>query len=181
MSSTRTTGRPDVGTDPTQGTVQVDVWEDVHRYAAPDAPFPLIRITVEHLPRHDRAPAPRWLAWIGGPLPDDLLALWHLDGGRFTIEHGFRFAKQALGWTTVRPQATEATDRWTWLLVLGYWELWLARAVVADHRLPGERPAPPGDPTTDQADDPATPSPDGGRNAQLSSPAPAPRFTISPP
>jgi hypothetical protein len=135
--------RTQVGADPTHGAVQVDVWEQVHVYGAPDAPFTLIRITVEHLPRHARAPDPLWLAWIGGPLPDDLLALWHWYGGRFTIEHGFRFAKQALGWTTVRPTAPEAADRWTWLLVLGFWELWLARAVVADHRLPWERPATP--------------------------------------
>jgi hypothetical protein len=146
LTDPTTHGQPDrtqLGQDPTHGTVRVAVWEQVHVQSAAEAPFTLIRVTVEHLPRHARAPDPLWLAWIGGPLPDDLLALWRWYGGRFTIEHGFRFAKQALGWTTIRPRAAEAADRWTWLLVLGYWELWVARAVVADQRLPWERPAPP--------------------------------------
>src|SRR5947207_2190798 len=63
-------------------------------------------------------------------------------GLRFTVEHGFRFLKQALGWTTVRPRDTAAADRWTWLLVLALWQLWLARPLVADQRLPWERPLP---------------------------------------
>ena len=59
------------------------------------------------------------------------------------MEHGFRFLKQVLGWTTVRPAAPAAADRWTWLLALALWQLWLARALVADQRLPWERPLPP--------------------------------------
>jgi len=146
LTDPATQGAPDrtqVGTDPTHGAVRVDVWEDVHVHDAADAPVALIRVTVEHLPRRARAPEPRWLAWVGGPLPADLLDLWRWYRGRFTIEHGFGFLTQALGWTTARPRAPEAADRWTWLLALGLWELYLARAVVADHRLPWERPLPP--------------------------------------
>jgi hypothetical protein len=43
------------------------------------------------------------LTWIGGPLPADLSALWRWYLRRFTVEHAFRFFKQTLGWTTVRP------------------------------------------------------------------------------
>ena len=95
-----TQGDPDrtlARADPTHGAVQVDAWEDVHVYAAPEPPLTLVRVAVERLPRHARAPEPLWLAWIGGPLPDDLLALWRWYGGRFTIEHGFRFLKHDLG------------------------------------------------------------------------------------
>ena len=60
------------------------------------------------------------------------------------VEHGFRFAKRSLGWTTIRPRAPEAADRWTWLIAAVFWQLWLARALIADQRLPWERPAPPG-------------------------------------
>ena len=51
----------------------------------------------------DEATGPLWLAWLGGALPADLLDLWRWYGERFGAEHGFRFLKQGLGWTTVRP------------------------------------------------------------------------------
>jgi hypothetical protein len=129
--------------DPVHGAVRVDVWEQGHGQAAADAPFTLVRVQVERLPRHTKRPKPLWLAWIGGPLPDDLLDLWRWYTVRFTIEHGFRFLKHDLGWTAVRPTDPHAADRWSWLLALGLRLLWLARPLVADHRLPWERPLSP--------------------------------------
>ena len=129
--------------DPTHGRVQVAVWPDQHVQGAHDVPFTVARVQVARLPRRARAPQPLWLAWVGGPLPDDLLALWRWYTARFTAEHGFRFLKQDLGWTTVRPRRPQAADRWSWLLALGLWQLWLARELVADRRLPWERPPPP--------------------------------------
>lgn len=138
-----TPDRSATGQDPTHGTVRVEVWEQQHVQGAHDAPFTLVRVSVERLPRRDRAPKPLWLAWIGGPLPGDLLDLWRWYTVRFTAEHGFRFLKHDLGWTTVRPQHPHAADRWSWLLALAVWQLWLARPLVADRRLPWERPLPP--------------------------------------
>lgn len=129
--------------DAVHGQVQVDVWEQVHVQAAADAPFTLVRIQVERLPRHTKQPKPLWLAWVGGPLPEDLLDLWRWYTRRFVIEHGFRFLKHDLGWTAVRPADPHAADRWSWLLALGLWTLWFARPLVADQRLPWERPLPP--------------------------------------
>ena len=37
-----------------------------------------------------------------------------------------------------------AAERWTWLVVLAYTQLRLARPLVTDHRLPWERPRPAG-------------------------------------
>ncbi len=89
-------------------------------------------------------PHPLWLAWIGGPLPADLSALWHWYLRRFTVEHAFRFLKQTLGWTTVRPRDPEAADRWSWLMAAACWQLWLARPIVRDVRLPWEHARPDG-------------------------------------
>jgi DDE superfamily endonuclease len=100
---------------PLYGNVHVDTWSDLHVRGAPDAPFSVIRVQVERLPKMKQRPYPLWLAWIGGPLPADLSALWHWYLRRFTVEHAFRFFKQTLGWTTVRPRDPEAADRWTWL------------------------------------------------------------------
>ncbi len=128
---------------PRYGRVTVAVGAGLRAHGAADAPFTLVRIQLARLPRRAKPPAPLWLAWIGGALPGDLLDLWRWYGCRFTAEHGFRFLKQELGWTTVRPAQPAAADRWTWLLVLALWQLWLARPLVADQRLPWERPLPP--------------------------------------
>ena len=123
------------------GTVTVEAWTDLHVQDAPAAPFTVVCVQLEHLPQHGQ-PMPLWLAWIGGPLPDDLHQVWQWYLRRFTVEHAFRFAKQHLGWTTVRLRSPTAADRWTWLVAAVFWQLWLARPVVAEHRLPWERPRP---------------------------------------
>jgi DDE superfamily endonuclease len=126
---------------PVYGSVTVEAWTTLHVEDAPAAPFTVIRVQVEHLPRHGR-PTPLWLAWIGSELPEDLHQIWRWYLRRFTVEHAFRFAKQHLSWTTVRLRQPLAADRWTWLVAAVFWQLWLARPIVAEHRLPWERPRP---------------------------------------
>src|SRR5215204_3552866 len=143
LADPTTHGTPDASatlTDPQCGRVQIDAWRDLRAKGAADAPFTVVRVQVERLPRRAKAPGPLWLAWVGGDLPADLADVWRDYLLRFTVEHGFRFLKQSLGWTTVRPRDPAAADRWTWLLVLALWQLWLARPLVADQRFPWERP-----------------------------------------
>jgi hypothetical protein len=147
LADARTHGQPqqsDQLDHPLYGTVHIEVWTGLHVVGAPDAPFSVIRIRVERLPNMKLPPQPLWLAWIGGPLPADLSTLWRWYLRRFTVEHAFRFFKQTLGWTTVRPRHPEAADRWTWLIAGACWQLWLARALVRDVRLPWEHPRPDG-------------------------------------
>ena len=138
-------GAPDrqaTGQDARHGTVMVRVWQHLHAQGGHAAPFTVVCIQVERLPRNGTCPGPLWRAWVGGPLPADLLDLWRWYMRRFTSEHGFRFAKHDLGWTTVRLRDPAAADRWTWLVALVWWELWLARGLVAERRLPWEPPLP---------------------------------------
>jgi hypothetical protein len=147
LADERTHGEPQRSTrldHPLYGAVQIDVWADLHVGGAPDAPFSVIRVQVERLPNKKLPPQPLWLAWIGGWLPADLGVLWRWYLRRFTVEHAFRFFKQALGWTTVRPRHPQAADRWTWLIASACWQLWLARSLVSEVRLPWERPRPDG-------------------------------------
>jgi hypothetical protein len=97
----------------------------------------LILVEVERLPRGERRREPRvlWLWWHGEGEPD-LDLLWRSYLRRFELEHTFRFLKQSMGWTTPRVRHPEQAERWRWLVVAAFTQLRLARAYVADLRLP---------------------------------------------
>jgi hypothetical protein len=57
---------------------------------------------------------------------------WRLYFRRFALEHWYRFAKSSLGWTLPRLQTPAAAERWSDLMPLLTWQLWLARLAVKD-------------------------------------------------
>jgi hypothetical protein len=124
--------------DPDYGLVRIDGWTGLHTQPAPDVAVSVLRVMVAHLPRRTDPPAPLWLVWHGGSLPTDLTEVWHWYQRRFAVEHGFRFGKQDLGWTVPHLRHPQAADRWSALVGSAFWELWLARPVVSDARLPWE-------------------------------------------
>lgn len=87
---------------------------------------------------------PVWL-WCSEPgvSADDLDRLWQLFLRRFDLEHTFRFFKQTLGWTAPRLRRPAPADRWTWIVLVAYAQLRLARPLAEDLRRPWERPVPP--------------------------------------
>jgi hypothetical protein len=139
-------------TDADYGQVQLQCWRGLHaipqnhekrgtRQARPIVRGTLIRLEVERLPKLTKVPVPLWLWWWGPELPD-LATIWRIYVARFSIEHTFRFCKQVLKWTTPKLRSPETADRWTWLVILAYVQLRLARTLVADHRLPWQMPLP---------------------------------------
>lgn len=118
-------------------------WEG-HQGGLPIIEGTLIKLTVDHLP-HDHNPKPVWL-WTFRPDADpaEVNRCWQAFLRRFDIEHTFRFLKQALGWTRPRLRDPAAADRWTWLTLAACTQLWIARGIAADLRLPWQRPAPAG-------------------------------------
>ena len=93
----------------------------------------------------DRELAPMWLwASVTGAAEQEITTLWQAYLRRFDLEHTFRFFKQTLGWDTPKLRDPAAADRWTWLIITAYTQLRLAAAITADHRLPWQRPQPPG-------------------------------------
>ena len=104
----------------------------------------IIRLAVDHLPG-DRSPGPLWL-WSSRAAADaDAVdRTWQAFLRRFDLEHTFRFVKQVLGWTRPKLRDPAAADRWTWLVIAAYAQLWLARDLAADIRLPWQQPCPPG-------------------------------------
>lgn len=134
------------------GEVRVRAWSGLHpklqsRHGAePYEKPPIVRgtvvlVEVQRLPRETREPRQLWL-WWHGPGEPDLDLLWRAYVRRFDLEHTFRFLKEKLGWTTPKLRHPEQADLWTWLVVAAYTQLRLARTVVADRRLPWEKPLP---------------------------------------
>jgi hypothetical protein len=139
--------------DDAYGHVEAQAWHRLHpaqrTYREPGGKMriiegTLIRLQVSRLPgRRDRQPKTLWLWWHGDEESGlDLDRVWRAYIRRFDIEHTFRFAKQVLGWTTPKIRTPEQADRWTWLIIAALTQLRLVRTLVADHRLPWQRPQP---------------------------------------
>jgi len=138
------------------GTARAMAWGRCHQqlasrgsWAGHDGPLPviegtLIRLAVDHLPG-DRSPEPLWL-WSSraGTSGAEVDRTWQAFLRRFDLEHTFRLFKQVLGWTAPKLRDPAAADRWTWLIIACYAQLYLARSLASDIRLPWQRPCPPG-------------------------------------
>ena len=138
------------------GTARAAAWGRLHQQLAAragwegfDGELPvvegtLIRLHVDRLPG-DRTPEPLWL-WssAAGTSAGQVDRAWQAFLRRFDIEHTFRFLKQVLGWTRPKLRDPAAADRWTWIILACYAQLYLARHLAADIRLPWQQPCPPG-------------------------------------
>jgi hypothetical protein len=142
--------------DPLYGRVHARAWAGLHaktqmhpghgsRGPRPILNGVLVLVEVSRVPRELRPPQALWLWWYApeGAAPN-LAVLWRAYVRRFDLEHTFRFLKQVLNWTTPRVRHPEQADRWSWLVLLAYTQLRLARRVVEDLRLPWQAPQAPG-------------------------------------
>ena len=125
------------------GQVKLERWNNLHGKNDADVPMDVIRASI-HLER-DKPPKPIWLGWQApATIPNHLLVnaqtIWQAYVHRWPVEPGIRFRKQRLGWTTPQFQHKETGDRWTWLVALASWLLFLARPIVEDHPLPWQKP-----------------------------------------
>jgi hypothetical protein len=126
--------------DPKWGRVEIQSWGGLHAQAAADTVFTAIRVQT-HTER-ETLPEPLWLAWKEPTVPWErtVEALWRTYPLRWGIEPSIRWRKQDLGWTLPQVRTQEACDRWTTLVTLAQWELFLARPWVADAPLPWQKP-----------------------------------------
>jgi hypothetical protein len=119
------------------GQVRLRRWNKLH--AKPDAQTHFDVILAEvHLER-DKPPDPLWLGYLEGHTAYPLQEVWSWFDYRWPIEPSIRFRKQYLAWTLPYFQDSEACDRWTALVDLGYWQVFLARQLVSDQPLPWQK------------------------------------------
>ncbi|ASC73177.1 hypothetical protein XM38_041390 [Halomicronema hongdechloris C2206] len=94
-------------------------------------------ILVERLDASSKRPhRPLWLMAIGEDLPP-LEVLWQLYLWRFCVDHWYRFIKQCLHWPHLA--TAEQSERWSHLMPLMTWQLWLACQQGAQHCLPWQK------------------------------------------
>ena len=136
-----TWGAPDAEVeleDERWGKVRLRRWDNKHALQDAHTPFSVI-LAETHLER-DKPSDPFWLAYQPPPdqAPEDqkLVDLWHGYEWRSPVESSIRFRKQYLYWTLPRFQKPERCDRWTMLVNVAQWELFLAQDVVKDNPLP---------------------------------------------
>jgi hypothetical protein len=124
--------------DAKQGRLRVRCWYNLHFRTTPQHPMHLILVERLDEMGDPRTHKPVWLAWVGeamSPLSD----IWHLYCRRFGVDHWFRFAKQRLHWTRPNFSTAKQAERWSDLMPLLSWQLWLARELVTDSPLPWQK------------------------------------------
>jgi hypothetical protein len=124
--------------DAKQGRLRLRCWHQMHFRTA--AQHPLHLILVERLDEHGnrRTGNPVWLIWVGESMPP-LDQIWQIYCRRFGVDHWFRFAKQRLHWTLPNLSTAKQAERWSDLMPLLSWQLWLARDLVAERPLPWQK------------------------------------------
>jgi hypothetical protein len=120
------------------GKVRLRRWDHLH--ARQDADTPFSAILVETHLEQKKPSRPFWLGYLPPPHQepgDQLLTdLWYGYQYRWPVEPSTRFRKQHLYWTLPAFQTPERCDRWTILVTLAQWQLFLARELVQDQPLP---------------------------------------------
>lgn len=139
--------RPETWHDPDQervvndddlGTVTLTVWHQLHFKTARNHEVSVIQVCLSK-PRTRRQVEPAlWLMYIG-TTPLNLAKDWLFYFRRYAIEHWYRFIKRHLLWIDFAGTTLDNTQTWSHLVTIAYWQLWLARHVVADQRLPWEK------------------------------------------
>jgi len=118
--------------------VRVSLWKNLPGRKAATRPMLVLRVERLDAQGNMRVSKPLWLAWVGEEMPS-LEEVWRLYLRRFTIDHWYRFLKQRLHWTVPKLSTPKQCERWSDLMPLMTWELWLARDIVADNPLPWQK------------------------------------------
>ena len=119
---------------PRWGQVRLRRWHNFHAQQDATTRFDVILAEVHR--ERDNPPAPLWLGYVPGHTDHPVEVVWSWFDYRWPIEPSIRFRKQKLHWTLPRFQDSHACDRWTNLVDLAFWQLFLARHLVQDQPLP---------------------------------------------
>ncbi|MFN6460428.1 MAG: hypothetical protein RMZ41_001090 [Nostoc sp. DedVER02] len=120
------------------GRVKICLWTRKHFRLSPHHTMSIILVERLQEDGSPRVNKPMWLAFVGEEMPP-LSEVWKLYMRRFAVDHWYRFIKQRLHWTLPKLSTPQQCDRWSDLMPLMTWELWLARDIVNDNPLPWQK------------------------------------------
>jgi hypothetical protein len=109
--------------------VRTSRWSDLHFKQDRDLSVKVIRVEREAAKDTKRDPRVSWFVMLDDVVPLGEVARSY--GLRFSQEHGYRFLKGDLLWTQVHVRTPEQFDRWSWLVLIVFNQLYLARALGA--------------------------------------------------
>lgn len=138
FTDAKTWGEPDSSLDledPVSGRVRVRMWTKLHFRKAAKNQVNLILVERLKPTGSGRIMPPLWLVWTGERTMS-LEEIWNQYLRRFGIEHWYRFAKQRLHWTMPSLKTPEQCERWSDLMPIMTWQLWLAKDLVTQYHLP---------------------------------------------
>ena len=127
--------------DPDLGKVHIRIWNELHFQKASQCPFRVACIERLESKGSRRLPKMIWVAWIGNQPPEDTF-WWQRYLRRYAVDHWYRFAKQRLHWTRPMFSTPEQGERWSDLMPLITWQIWLARPIGVDKPLPWQKKQP---------------------------------------
>jgi len=175
--------------EPPEGRrVQISRWNHLHFQQDRSLDLSVIRVEREAAKGTKRDPRVSWFVMLDAIIPLSQVAPQYRR--RFSQEHNYRFLKQELLWTRVHVRTPAQFERWSWLVVLVFNQLYLARELGQALHRPWESTDRPVTPQQVrrvmpmillQVGTPARPCQPRGKSpgrAKGFRPAPAPRFPV---
>ncbi len=121
------------------GQLRVRKWQNLHFSGSASHSMQLILVERIEPVAPGAQSKPLWLVWVGQSQPC-LELIWRQYLRRFAVDHWYRLLKQRLHWTLPQLSTPQQCERWSDLMPMLTWELWLARDLVAQHHLPWQKP-----------------------------------------
>ncbi|MEM8780956.1 MAG: NF041680 family putative transposase [Cyanobacteria bacterium P01_G01_bin.49] len=125
--------------DPKLGKLKVSRWDNLHFRSSASYDMSLIQVQRLDDKGYARKRRPLWLVWVGEQFLE-LKDIWSQYARRFGVDHWYRFTKQRLHWTLPNLSTAKQCERWSDLMPLMTWQLWLAKGLVEEHHLPWQSP-----------------------------------------
>jgi hypothetical protein len=137
--------------DPKLGKIKISQWQESHFRSSASHDMSLIQVERLNPRRKGKKPRSLWLVWVGEQFLE-LKDIWSQYARRFErrkcvgfprlfhfavgVDHWYRLAKQRLHWTLPSLSTAQQSERWSDLMPLMTWQLWLAKDLVEEHHLP---------------------------------------------
>ncbi|MDJ0597126.1 MAG: hypothetical protein QNJ72_45425 [Pleurocapsa sp. MO_226.B13] len=117
------------------GKLKISKWDSLHFRSAADHDLSLIQVQKLNSKGSLKKRRPLWLVWVGEQFLE-LKDIWQQYARRFKVDHWYRFSKQRLHWTLPNFSTAKQSERWSDLMPLMTWQLWLAKDLVQENHLP---------------------------------------------